>query len=385
MKIFVLTGGGLAPALNATIYGVLSGARKHGWSAVGGMFGWASLMRSGRHVPLDDFPIETIRDVGGTILRASRTNPFITKDGIEQVKERLHELGIDAVVAIGGDDTLGAAAKLAKEGIKIIGIPKTIDNDLTGTYYTPGFPTAAHNLASFVKAVREDAAYGLARIFVVESFGMGAGWLSAASIYGGADVIIPPESEVHTEQMLELINQRYAKNGNFAVVVVSQEASFDDPLESLVEKQKGDQYGHVRQSFVCLPLKELIMQRVGVDSKALYPGNWLQSGKPIPFDRDMAIKLGEKAVELIAAGNFGTMPCVTRPDNKKTDLVISSETLDMVLNGPRFRPLPDDYFDYSQLKPTDAFLNYMEPMLGPLNPDVDDYSKLLKKFASQVA
>lgn len=384
-KLLVFTGGGLAPALNPTIYGVLAAAREQGWSVLGGIAGWASLLPNGKIVNLDSINSELIRNRGGTILRSSRTNPFVTKDGPEQVKERLRERTIDAVIAIGGDDTLGAAARLAKGGFPIVGIPKTIDNDFAGSYFTPGFPTAASYLAHFTREIRDDAAYALSRIFIIESFGMNAGWLSVAGgSFGGADVIIPPEHPVNTTQVLELVGARYRANGNFAVVVVSQEARFDEAFDSILEFQRGDQYGHLRQSFVCLPLKELIMKEIGVDAKALYPGNWLETGSPIPIDRDLGIALGQKAVALVTSGSWGQMAGIMRPDKTTLELAVQATSLLTMSPEQWQRKLPDEWFDYAKLQPTAAFFNYMEPILGrPENQTDRDYHQLLKMIASQ--
>ncbi len=383
-KIFVLTGGGLAPALNPTLYGVITAARERGWSVIGGLFGWASLLRNGQHIDLDNLPIEAIRNVGGTFLRSSRTNPFAFTDGIYQLKERLHDLGIDAVVAIGGDDTLGAAAELFREGIPVVGIPKTIDNDLAGTYYTPGFPSAAHYLSSFTNEIREDAAYALSRIFIIESMGMKAGWLAAAARYGNADIIVPPEQPVSLRAMLGALEKRYTENGNYAVVVVAQEAHFDEPLERIRDHYIDEQYGHQRHSFICVSLREKIKKELGVDTKALYPGNWLETGRPIPLDRDIAINLGHHAIKMIAEARLGYMAAIVRPDEKKTDLAVSEIALSAIVGKQNYRIMPPGFFDFSNFQPTAAFCDYMEPILGRCEPKDDDYTKLIKKITSQV-
>jgi len=156
--LFVFTGGGLAPVLNPTLYGVVTAARQKGWRVLGGLHGWASLLSEGRYVDFTNLNIESLKENGGTILRSSRTNPYAVADGVKQVKKTLETREIDAIVAIGGDDTLGAAAKLAADGVHIVGIPKTVDNDLPGTYFTPGFPSAAYYLAAFVDEIKRDAA-----------------------------------------------------------------------------------------------------------------------------------------------------------------------------------------------------------------------------------
>lgn len=382
-KIFVFTGGGLAPALNPTLYGVISSAKEKGWQVFGGLFGWASLLPGGKYIDLSNVDISSIKDVGGTFLRSSRTNPFSKPDGIEQIKKRLAELKIDAVVAVGGDDTLGAAAKLFMAGVPIVGIPKTIDNDLFETYFTPGFPSAAHYLSSYVKEIREDAAYALSRIYVIESLGMKAGWLAASAIYGHADIIIPPEREINWDHFIKLLKKRYTDNGNYATVVISQEANFDKPLEVMSEAQPGEQYGHTRKHFICLSLKDKIKKELGIETKALYPGNYIETGKPIELDKKMSIELGQTAINLISENKFGFAPCVLRPDAKDIKLIIKPISLDKVSGNGKFRPMPDEYFDLVTLLPTQKFTEYMKPILGVYQPSDDEYTKLIKKITSQ--
>jgi 6-phosphofructokinase 1 len=379
-KILVFTGGGLAPALNPTLYGVITAARKEGAQILGGLFGWASLLRNGRIINLDKLNINALKNVGGTFLRSSRTNPLSLPNGLEQVKEKIKELKIDAVVAIGGNDTLTAAHKLAEAGLPIVGVPKTIDNDLSETYFTPGFPSAANYLANFTKEIKEDAAYALSRIFIIEAMGMEAGWLTLSSIYGHADVILPPEWQFNFNDVLKTISERYEKNGNYAVVVIAQEAHFDEAIEARAENQIGEQYGHVRKSFICLSLKDRIKKELGIDTKALYPGNFLETGKSSALDRDLAIKLGRKAIELIKKEQYGFMANIIRPNNKTTTLKISSISLDKVIGEKNYRKLPDDYFDREKFLPTKKFLDYMEPILGKYKPKEDAYTKLIKKI-----
>ncbi|MDP3244485.1 MAG: 6-phosphofructokinase [bacterium] len=369
-RIFILTGGGLAPALNPTLYGVISEARQNGFSALGGLFGWASLLDNGHFLDLKNFDIEVIKNGGGTFLRSSRTNPLLIPDGLEQIKGKIKELKIDAIVAVGGDDTLNTARILNKEGLPVVGIPKTIDNDLSGTYFTPGFPSAAARLAGFCQEIKNDAAYALSRIFVIEALGMKAGWLTCSAIYGGADVILPPEAKVNLPYVLQKINQRYEKNGNFGVIVISQEAHFEEPLEVRAEQQTHDQYGHKRQSFICLALKEHIRSELGIETKALYPGNLLETGQPITLDKNLAIELGKKAIQLVKENAFGLMPCIKRENNSQK-LFIDTVPLDEAAGDGKYRALPQEYFDNQELLPNQNFLDYMEPILGKYQPEQD--------------
>jgi len=260
-SIIVFTGGGLAPALNATLYGVISRAKAEKMKVLGGMNGWASMIGKSKIVDLTRININPIKYRGGTFLRSSRTNPLADKNGIKKVKATLKKYNIDYIVAIGGDDTLGAADNLfKKENISIVGIPKTIDNDLAGTYFTPGFPSAASKLIEIVKNLKRDASYALNRIFVVESLGHKAGWLASSSYYGGADVMIPPEKKNSLDKTLKIIKECYEKNKKSAVVVIGKEAKFDKKIAGLEDYQKDPQYKQERQLFISLALYQFIRE-----------------------------------------------------------------------------------------------------------------------------
>jgi 6-phosphofructokinase 1 len=377
--ILVFTGGGVAPALNPTLYGVITGARKEKAKILGGIFGWASLLDNGKIIDLDKFDIEPIRDVGGTILRSSRTNPFKIENGVNQIKNNIKKNKIDYIIAIGGNDTLGAAKKLAEEeSLPIIGLPKTIDNDLSGTYFTPGFPSAAHYLSSFIKEIKIDAAYALQRIFVIEAMGMNAGWLSASASYGWADIIIPPEKEIKLDKFFTLLERRYKENGNFATVAISQEAKIEGGICGIVDDQK-DLFGVIRHDLICISLRDEIKKRMNIDSKILLPGNWLETGKPIEIDRKLAIELGKKAIELVKEEKFGFMANLVRPDQKSLEIKVDSVNLNEVVGENKYRGLPDEYFDYENLTVTNQFFDYMEPMLGRYEAE-NEYLKLIKKI-----
>lgn len=377
--ILVFTGGGVAPALNPTLYGVINGAKKEKAKILGGIFGWASLLDDGKIIDLDKLNIEPIEDVGGTILRSSRTNPFKIENGIGQIKKNIKKHKIDYIIAIGGDDTLGAARRLVEEeNLPIIGIPKTIDNDLSGTYFTPGFPSAAHYISSFAKEIKIDAAYALQRIFVIEVMGMHAGWLSASASYGWADLIIPPEKEIKLDNFFTLLEKKYKENGNFATVAISQEAKIEGGICGIVDDQK-DLFGVTRHELICVNLKQEIKKRLDIDSKILLPGNWLETGKPIEIDKKFAIELGEKAIELIKEGKIGFMANLVRPNPKSLEIKIDSINLGDVVGENKYRNLPDEYFDYNNLKVTEKFYDYMKPILGKYEAQ-NEYLKLIKKI-----
>lgn len=375
-SLIVFTGGGLAPALNATLYGVIKAAKKEKMKVFGGMQGWASLLGQAKIVDLSKINIEPIKSRGGTFLRSSRTNPLTTKAGPKKIKKNLNKYNIDYVIAIGGDDTLGASEKLFRTAkLNVVGIPKTIDNDLSGTYWTPGFPTAAYKLARFVKDIKIDAAYSLSRIFVIETFGMKAGWLTAASCYGQADVIIPPEKKNSLKNTIKIIKNRYQKNGNYAVVVVSQEACFDRGICALPAADRQDQYSHKRQHFICLSLCQTIKDNLGITTVPLYPGNLLQSANPIEVDRIFAHKLGQKAIELIKEKKFGFM---ARLQKSKTKIVTSQIPLSQAVG--KYNALNDSLFDFKNLKVKKKFLNYLEPILGKYKVEKNSYINLISKI-----
>ncbi|MFA7654311.1 MAG: 6-phosphofructokinase [Candidatus Magasanikbacteria bacterium] len=378
MNILVFTGGGLSPALNPTIYGVAQAAKKHGFNIWGGLYGWKSVLPGGKIINLSKLNLLPLKSRGGTILRSSRTNPLADPNNVNKIKKFIKKNKIDGIVAIGGDDTLGAAQKLAELGLPIVGVPKTIDNDLFGTYFTLGYPSAAHYLIDFVKQIKEDAAYALSRIFVIEALGMKAGWLACASIYGGADVIITPEKPVDLDLVIKLTKERYKRNGNFAVVVVAQEADFKGKLTTTTDHQIGEQYGRKRNHFICLALRDEIKKQLGVDVKALYPGNYLESDKPTAIDNKFAIALGEKAVNLIIQKQFGLMPNIVYKNNKLITGVID---LKEATAGGKFRTLPEEFFNQKQLLPSKQFLNYLKPILGDRPPE-DNYAKLVKKITT---
>ena len=375
--LLVFTGGGLAPALNPTLYGVISQAKKEGYKILGGMYGWACLAKNGKIIDLTNINIEPIRDVGGTFLRSSRTNPFSCETGQNELLKKIKELKLDAIVAIGGDDTIGAAYKLHQYSIiPVVGVPKTIDNDLPGTYWSPGYPSAAYYISQFVKEIKEDAAYALSRIFIVETLGSTAGWPVAAAAYGRADVIIPPEINIELKTILNLIEKKYRANGSFAVIATANEAKISG-LEGLADNQT-DQYSNKRQGFISLPLAKKIKSLLGIETKVAIPSNYVETGQPIKIDRDVAIALGRKAVVLIKTDKFGQMAIVCRPSWDENKITIGSVALAAMEQGKK--KMDSSYFDFKNLKVKQKYFNYMEPILGKFETKKDSYLKLLDKI-----
>ncbi|MFH1508563.1 MAG: 6-phosphofructokinase [bacterium] len=374
-NILVFTGGGITPALNPTLYGVISEAKKQGAKITGGFFGWASLSADSKTIDLTSFDPEPIKNIGGSFLRSSRTNPFADDKGVEVLKKKLQELVIDYVIAIGGDDTLGAAEKLfAKEGIKIIGVPKTIDNDLMGTYWTPGYPSAAHYAARYAYEIKVDAAYALSRVFVIELYGRQSGWLVAAASHGLADVIVPPEKEVSLDKVMAKLQERYRANGNFATIVISEEAKFDRDVQGLDQEQKDD-FDVKRKNFVGMGLKDIIIKEMGVNCRPLFPGNFMQTGAPIKIDQEIAIAIGTKAVQMLSDEKFGFMPAVSRPDEKSLAIEVAEVPLSEAVGQVRF--LDDGMFDYENFNVTEKYFNYTKPFLDDDDKRGDDYFKMV--------
>lgn len=356
-KILVFTGGGLSPSLNPTLYGVINEAKKRKAKICGGFFGWHCLTNEGEVINLNNFKEEKIKDSGGTFLRSSRTNPYKFKDGFLELKKNIKEKSIDCIVAIGGNDTLGAAYKIFKEReIPIVGVPKTIDNDLSVTYFTPGFISAAHKLINFTREIKNDAAQALSRIFIVESLGEKAGWLAAAGYLGGADLVIPPEKYIDVDRVVKLVKLKYKKNNNFAVIVMAKEAQLGNKIKGLIDDQKDD-YGVARHELTCWGLKKEIKKRLGFDTKILMPGNWLQSGQAVPLEKKLSIALGRRAVKLLAEDKVGWSSIIKKRGYK---LTVGEAPLKEI---HKKRLLDEKMFDFKKLVPTKVYLNYLKPIL----------------------
>src|SRR5450759_5979212 len=246
MRIGILTGGGDCPGLNPAIRGAVFRALDYGDECVGIVQGWQGLL-SCETESLDLARVDEIIDRGGTILGTSRTNPFKDPALVQQTIANIAALGLDAVIAIGGDDTLGVAAKLAAMGVKVVGVPKTIDNDLSGTDFTFGFDTAVNVASNAIDRVHTTAeAHN--RVIVVEVMGRSAGWIAVYSgIAGGADVILIPEVPFDIDQVAELIRQRHARGRYFSIVVAAEGAKFAGGVETQDGASGGrDEFGHAR-------------------------------------------------------------------------------------------------------------------------------------------
>ncbi len=311
MRIAVLTGGGDCPGLNAVIRAVVRKSIMHyDWEVYGIKNGWAGYIK-GDYEVLDLDKISGILPKGGTILGTSRTNPFKQESGPERIKENAEKLGIDATVAIGGEDTIGVAHKLFKLGMPMVGVPKTIDNDLGGTDYTFGFDTAI-NIATEAIDRLHTTAESHHRVIVVEVMGRHTGWIAVwAGIAGGADVILIPEKPFRVEDVCDVIKRRNERGKSFSIVVVAEGARFltegDSDGSLIVQDAQVDEFGHVRLGGIGNVLGREIERRTGFETRVSVLGYVQRGGTPTAADRVLATRYGVKACELVKHGEFGKM------------------------------------------------------------------------------
>src|SRR5438477_12637911 len=307
MRIGILTGGGDCPGLNAVIRAVTRRALDQECEVTGVLHGWRGLI-DGAYRPLSFADISGILPRGGTILKTSRTNPFSIENGVERALAGMAEM--DALVAIGGEDTLGVAARLhAEHQAPIVGVPKTIDNDLSGTDVTFGFDTA---LAIATEAIDRlhSTAESHDRVMVCEVMGRHAGWIALLSgIAGGADVVLIPEQPVTVEHACGLIERRHARGKDFSIVVVSEgwELRFDSGDAQLVTGAGADAFGHARLGGIGGVLAGEIERRTGFETRVTQLGHVQRGGPPTAHDRVLATRFGLKAADLVFAGSFGKM------------------------------------------------------------------------------
>jgi 6-phosphofructokinase 1 len=306
VRIGMLTGGGDCPGLNAVIRAVVrKGIDEYGDQLVGFRDGWRGVLEDVQ----DELTIESTRGIlprGGTILGSSRTNPSKREDGVELVAQNLERHRLDGLIAIGGEDTLGAANRLSEAGINVIGVPKTIDNDLGSTDQTFGFDTALHVATEAIDRLHTTAE-SHHRILVVEVMGRNAGWIALHSgVAGGADVILIPEIPFDIEEVCRLIGRRHGRGRYFSIVVAAEGAT---PKEGTMSVATGelDEFGHPRLGGIGQALEREIEKRTGFETRATVLGHVQRGGTPTAFDRVLATRLGLAAIEAAHAGQWGTM------------------------------------------------------------------------------
>src|ERR1700722_9351079 len=310
MKIAMLTGGGDCPGLNAVIRAVVrKGIFTYEDEFIGFMEGWRGVVED-KTMPLDLNAVGGILPRGGTILRTSRTNPPKRSDGIDLCMATLEKNQIDALIAIGGDDTLSVAQKLHERGAKVIGVPKTIDNDLGGTDYTFGFDTACNIVCEALDRVHTTAeAHN--RVMVVEVMGRDAGWIALYSgIAGGADVILIPERPFDVDKVADSIRQRHERGRYFSIVVVAEGAKFSsEPGQGspVLQDMGKDEFGHVKLGGIANILAREIEKRTGFETRAVILGHIQRGGSPSAFDRVLATRYGLGAIDMVHRGDFGSM------------------------------------------------------------------------------
>ncbi|MBB6626390.1 6-phosphofructokinase [Nocardioides sp. KIGAM211] len=306
MRVGVLTGGGDCPGLNAVIRAVVrKGVRQHGFDFVGYRDGWKGPLE-GLTMELGVQQCRGILPRGGTILGSSRTNPFALENGVERIKENLARDGVDALVAIGGEDTLGVATKLAELGVNVVGVPKTIDNDLSGTDFTFGFDTAV-NIATDAIDRLHTTAESHHRVLVVEVMGRHAGWIALhAGIAGGANIVLIPEQPFDIEEVCRLVQSRF--ESHYApILVVSEGAVPKEGGDMTLVSGEQDAFGHVRLGGIGDRIASEIEQRTGAEARAVVLGHVQRGGTPTAFDRWLASRFGLQAIDAVADGDFGTM------------------------------------------------------------------------------
>ena len=305
MRIGVLTGGGDCPGLNAVIRAVVrKGIKAHGWEIVGFRNGWQGPIEN-LTKPIGLTDVEEILTRGGTILGSSRTNPYKVEGGVDRIRETIAENQIDAIIAIGGEDTLGVAKRLTDDGIGVVGVPKTIDNDLGATDYTFGFDTAVHIATEAIDRLRTTAE-SHHRALVVEVMGRHAGWIALHSgLAGGANVILVPERPFSVDKVVEWVERRFERE--FAPIIVVAEGAIPEGGAEMLHSGERDAFGHVRLGGVGQWLAEEIADRTGKESRAAILGHIQRGGTPTAYDRVLATRFGLHAVDAVAAGDFGTM------------------------------------------------------------------------------
>ncbi|HSE54913.1 MAG TPA: 6-phosphofructokinase [Nocardioidaceae bacterium] len=329
MRVGVLTGGGDCPGLNAVIRAVVRrGVQEYGYEFVGFRGGWRGPLE-GDTVPLDIANVRGILPRGGTILKSSRTNPFKIEGGVEKIKDNLAAKGIDALIAIGGEDTLGVATKLADLGVHVVGVPKTIDNDLSGTDFTFGFDTAVNIAVEAIDRLHTTAE-SHQRVIVVEVMGRHAGWIALhAGLAGGATIVLIPEQPFDIERVAKYVESRFEK-GFAPIIVVSEGAVPAEGGDMTLQTEEKDAFGHVRLGGIGDRLAKEIEARTGKEARAVVLGHVQRGGTPTAFDRWLATRFGLHAIAAVHDKDFGKMMALRGTEIVRLPLIEGTGELKLV-------------------------------------------------------
>jgi len=337
MRVGVLTGGGDCPGLNPVIAAIVRKGLLHDCEFVGITSGWAGLIDN-KTMPLTRKSVSGILHRGGTILRTSRTNPYKKEDDRKKAIENFKKMGLDALIAIGGEDTLGVASKLHKDGLNIVGVPKTIDNDLSGTDCTFGFDTATNICVEAIDRLHTTAE-SHNRVMVVELMGRHAGWIALQSgLAGGADIVLIPEVPINIEEVCAIIKKRHEIGKDFSIIAVAEGAQFGD--KEILQTQELDAFGHVRLGGIGQKLADEIEKRTGFETRVTVLGHVQRGGTPTAFDRFLGLRFGVKAIELVLAKDFGKMVSLRGTEIKAVPLQEAVSKL---------RTVPKEMYDFAKI------------------------------------
>ncbi|MBN1206817.1 MAG: 6-phosphofructokinase [Myxococcaceae bacterium] len=342
MKVAVLTGGGDCPGLNAVIRAVVRRASEHGFEMMGLRDGWKGLLED-NHFRLTRETTSGILHRGGTILGTSRVNPFKVEGGLEKVKRAVERNGIHAIIAIGGEGTLSAATRMSQEGLRIVGVPKTIDNDLNGTDFTFGFDTAVTIATDAIDRLHSTAE-SHKRVIVCEVMGRHVGWIATyAGIAGGADVILVPEIPADLVKVAEHIQRRHASGRTFSIVVVAEGTKVkvgEGQSEQLITSGALDEAGRPRLGGVGSIVAHEIERRTGFETRVSVLGHIQRGGVPTAHDRVLATRYGVHACDMVARGEFGKMASLRGNEIISVDLSLATKELKRV---------PEEFFKVAQV------------------------------------
>ena len=346
MRVGILTGGGDCPGLNAVIRAVTRKALSvYGYEVVGLLEGWRGLVeKKTKILGLED--ISGILHRGGTILKSSRTNPLESDEHVKDCIGNLKALKLDALVVIGGEDTLGVARELYERGVRVVGVPKTIDNDLNGTDFTFGFDTAV-NIATEAIDRLHTTAESHNRVMILEVMGRHTGWIAVqAGLAGGADAILVPEVPYEIDKICELIENRHERGKDFSIIVVAEGAKIPTPEDKdgtfVVQDWEKDAFGHVRLGGVGNVLGREIRRRTGFDTRVTVLGHLQRGGSPSAFDRVLATRFGIAAIDLVNEEKFGKM--VALRGNKIAAVDLSEATKEIKKVDPKLYEIAQVFF-----------------------------------------